>query len=246
MCAGRFGIAVEQGWASVDDLVANSVQNPRQCTLNAKMQNVLTMSGTSVDMSHPTFSYDALGTECLNTLNDYLHECNPEGLSTPAWKDKYWQSVLGLEHTEWKSLIPIFGQNLGCGCSASTSCRDLARIAQLWLNEGAWPGHGQVINRKFAIDGWRQTIKTPGTGFPAGNEYGYTMWLDVKDPIDPGIAHMEGLDAQCGYWSKEHEAIVISFGDGDSFEPGCPPSWVLSREAVVSSDHPLYNKTSAN
>jgi CubicO group peptidase (beta-lactamase class C family) len=241
LCASLFGIAVEQGWASVDDLVHKSIKNGRQCNLEATMQNVLTMTGTSADIKDPTFSYDALGTECLNGLSDYIKENNPEGLTTPQFKDKYWAEPLGLEHTSWSPIFPG-GPNLGCGFSASTSCRDLARAAQLWVNEGQWPGAGQLLSQQYAVDGRRQTVVTPPIpGFAAGGMYGYTMWLNTDDPVDKEIAHMEGLDAQCGYWSKQHEAIVVSMGAGDSFEPGCPPVWNNVRGAVVSKGHAAVN-----
>ena len=241
MCATLFGIAEAQGWASIYDKVHDSIENGRQCNVDATFENVLTMTGTSVNLTAPTFSYDALGNECLDSLNDYIKERNPEGLATPVWKQKYFHEPLGLEHTEWSSLLPPpFGTNLVCGFTARSSCRDEARIAQLFVNEGAWPmedgSAAQMLTRDFSIEARRTTIKSDiaDQNITAGAEYGFTMWLDSNDPVDSEIAHMEGLDAQCTYFSKKHEAVVVSFGNGDSLEPGCPPVWDYARHSIVS------------
>ena len=39
---------------------------------------------------------------------------------------------LGLEHTRWT------GAATPCGSGTVISCRDLARTAQLWANDGEW------------------------------------------------------------------------------------------------------------
>merc|ERR1719502_1563154 len=95
------------------------------------------MTGESASLTG--FRYDAGGTACLDTIQDFISTNNPDGLSTRAWKDRFWQDVLGMEHTQWGS---VFSGDLRCGSSAEPSCRDLARAAQLWANEGEWPGAG--------------------------------------------------------------------------------------------------------
>lgn len=229
LCASLYGVAVQQGWASVDDRVADRNSNTRLCNRDATFKNVLTMTGESRDINNPRYSYDTLGTNCLDTLQDTIRQNNPDGLSsTPEWKDKYYQSVLGMEHLRWAT-----GDLLQCGFSAQTGCRDLARAAQLWANEGVWEGHGQLMNKEYAQQG-RSWV------FPnSGNEYGYTLWLKTNDPVDPQQAHMNGMYAQCAYFSKEHNAVVVSMGNGGS----CGNVWSNTRDAIVSNDHPLYNQT---
>ena len=56
MCASMFGIAVEQGWADVNDLVRSRNEGTRQCSADAEFRHVLTMTGTSPDMSSPRYS----------------------------------------------------------------------------------------------------------------------------------------------------------------------------------------------
>ena len=155
---------------------------------------------------------------------------NPDSLTTGQWKDRYWGEVLGLEGTSWSGAQP------GCGFEASTSCRDGARMAQLWLNEGAWPTTSagdlsQVMNRQYAIEGRSQIF--PGFG----RNYGFTLPLMPSDPIDPSTANFQGLNGQCFRFSPAHQAVIVSMGSGSS----CGPEWTNSRAAIVSRTHPLYN-----
>jgi hypothetical protein len=93
MCASLYGVAVEQGWARSSDRIANKNANTRQCNVASDFVNVLTMTGESRDVSNPTYSYDTLGTSCLDTIQDFISSNNPDGLTTRQWKDKYWQEV---------------------------------------------------------------------------------------------------------------------------------------------------------
>jgi hypothetical protein len=72
------------------------------------------------------------------TISDFIGENNPDGLNAEQWKDRHWQAPLGIEHSRWGS-----GGSLQCGTSSLMSCRDLARTALLWANDGQWPGRGQ-------------------------------------------------------------------------------------------------------
>jgi CubicO group peptidase (beta-lactamase class C family) len=229
MCASLFGIAKQQGWANTADKIAPT--GSRQCNSDADFSKVLTMTGQSSNLDNPRFRYDAVGTACLDTLNDFIGAKNPEGLSTEAFKNKYWHDVLGLEHTQWRS--GFFSSGLQCGYTAETSCRDLARMGQLWANDGEWAGAGQVMNKEFVQQGreWKYS--------GSGTEYGYTTWLDVNDPVDPKIARFDGMYAQCAFHSREHNAVVVSMGNGNS----CVPAWTNGRSAIVSNDHPLYAST---
>ena len=43
-----------------------------------------------------------------------------------------------IEHTQWGR-----GNELPCGSGCRSSCRDAARVGQLWANKGYWPGFGR-------------------------------------------------------------------------------------------------------
>jgi len=228
-CAALFGIAVEQGWASVDDLVAEMNSSQRRCHPDATFENVLTMTGQ--DLFYPEFIYDTLGNFCLDAISDFIGENNPDGLSAVEWKDRYWQEALGMEHMSWTGLggISILGS---CGFGQDISCRDLARSGQLFLNDGAWDGK-QLANEKFMKN---SRIKTVGD-----YDYGYTLWLEPEDPVDPLVSSHRGAGGQCVYISKEHEALVVTMGNDD-----CGNAWAVSRGAIVSNDHPRFAELEAS
>jgi CubicO group peptidase (beta-lactamase class C family) len=132
------------------------------------------MTGRSSDLSDPQWQYDELGTACLDTIVDFIRENNPDGLTATQWKDLYWQRALGLEHTSWGN--PILGLN--CGLGARMSARDQARVGQLWLNKGAWPGapgpEQQLLDRDYAQTAGVSFVSTPWPwpAFPGASRYG--------------------------------------------------------------------------
>eukprot|EP00729_Bicosta_minor_P005841 gene5841-94_t len=204
LCSQMFGVASQQGWADVFDKVGQSDPNYgyRQCNPDATFQNVLTMTGQSKDLRHPVFDYDANGQNCLDSLQDTVSENNPDGLWTTAWKNKYWAEPLGLEHMQWGRQ-----QYLNCGYSARSSCRDAARVGQLWNNNGFWPGHGQLLSVEFARRARTWVFPDSLSWAP----YGYTLWLWINDEIDPEVGMMGGANAQCTLFSPEQNAVVVSF-----------------------------------
>lgn len=232
MCGSLYGIAVEQGWANVNDKVADRNIGTRQCNSNAEFRHVLTMTGRSSNINNPKFDYDTLGTACLDTISDFIAKNNDLGLSTYAWKEKFYADVLGFESMTWT------GNNLGCGFGSVSTCRDLARAAQLYLNDGAWKDEGQVMNKEYT-----QASRTDI--FPnSGRDYGYTIWLQGNDPVDQDVSSFNGMYSQCAYISKKHEALIISMGQGDITGSGCSNAWVQSRNAIISNDvRHLYNTT---
>jgi len=232
MCGSLYGIAVQQGWASVTDKVSDRNRGTRNCNNNALFQHVLTMTGQSSNINNPRFSYDTTGTGCLDCISDFIAENNPDGISTNDWKNKFWHDIIGLESMTWS------GSNLGCGFGATTSCRDLARAAQLYLNDGAWPGVGQVMNEQYTKDSRKQMLTN------IGENYGYTVWRQANDPVDPDVSSFNGMYSQCAYMTKDHEAIIVSMGQGDITGALCSRAWTNSRNAIISKNvRHLYNIT---
>jgi len=230
-CATLFGIAVAQGWANEEDYVRDRIANTLNCNPDAQFKHVLTMTGTSANISVPEFRYDTLGLLCLDTVSAFIEENNPEGLTTEQWKDKYWHEGLGLEHSEWVNGDPPL-EYLQCGYSSQMSCRDLARSSLLWMNEGEWAGV-QVVDRDFILAG--RTSVYPDSDVGEGIGYGYLVWRfqDGDDPVDPNVHSFAGAEAQCATISKEHEALVVTMGtdeDGQS----CSSVWPLVRDSIVS------------
>ena len=231
LCSTLFGVAVQQGWASEFARVgvADPEYGTRECNPSATFQNVLTMTGMSKDIRNPEFYYDASGRDCLDTIQDTIAENNPDGLYAPAWKDKYWAEPLGIEHTRWG----ILGY-LNCGFSARASCRDAARVGQLWNNNGAWPGYGQLMPEEYA----RRAHTWVFPGSQSWAPYGYTLWLWLVDDVDPEVAMMGGANAQCTLISPEHDAVIVSFGMDE--QDDCEDVWQSSKYAIVARDHPRW------
>jgi len=227
MCSALYGIAVQQGWANVKDRVLDRNSNARQCNRGAQFEHVLTMTGQSPDLSNPVFEYDGLGDACLDTLSDFIGENNPAGLTTFDWKQRFYHDVMGFEDgLEWGSA----GDHVRCGYSVETSCRDLARAALLWANEGLWAGVGTVVNREYIQQGSRGI-------FPqSGADLGYMVWRHSNDPVDAEVSAYWGALSQCAYASRRHAAVIVSMGEGDPATLDCREVWNESRWAIVSGE----------
>jgi CubicO group peptidase (beta-lactamase class C family) len=113
LCSLMYGMAVEQGWANVEDLVRErNSGNTRQCAADADFRHVLTMTGRSIDP--PLFQYDASGTACLDTVADFFAQNNPQGLDPNEWKDRFFREALGeaekhaplFSYKDFKNILP--------------------------------------------------------------------------------------------------------------------------------------------
>ena len=242
LCAGLYGVAVEQGWASVEDLVRErNGGDTRQCNADATFRTVLSMTGRSSPPGS-SFNYDASGQACLDTLADFIHDNNPEGLTGREWKEKYFEQALGFEHSVWQNGPGVPGPGrFPCGWGIQASCRDLARAGQLFVNEGVLPSAGggetQLMDRQYAVDARRFAF--PGSG----TEYGYTTWLNEADPVDAEVASAIGAGDQCVTMSQQHNVVVVSMG---SAAPGGCQSWQAVRDHIVSPFHPIWRNTSSH
>jgi len=233
-CSSLFGIARKQGWANIDEVISKRTSNTLQCNPNATFRHVLSMTGQSSDLDNPEWIYDYTGRLCLNTISYFLEENNPEGLSLEEFKDKYWHDVLGMESFLWET-DPTGILDCG-GSNGETTCRDLARAAQLWINDGIWEDE-EVVLFDHISEG--RTNVYPHKE----REYGFGLWLqqvDTPDPVDPsppypGRHSMMGIYAQCAHISKDNEAIIVSMGWGQQDGVDCYQAWYLSGAAMVSN-----------
>eukprot|EP00037_Helgoeca_nana_P006842 m.62497 g.62497 ORF g.62497 m.62497 type:complete len:326 (+) comp17691_c0_seq1:2354-3331(+) len=232
LCSSLFGMSVKQGWGNVEHDVHEYSRDGLKCTKGATMKNVLTMTGQSRNLSQPEFKYDALGTNCYDTIQGYILQNNPDRLGTEAWMRKYFWDEVGFEHSEWKAAIW-----LQCGTSSQMSCRDLTRHAQLWLNGGFWPGKGQLLDEKYVAAGTQWVYPDQGEA------YGYGLRLRPLDAVDPKVAYFGGVNLQCAFFSKEHDAIVVSMGN--DLASSCQSEvWEDARHAIVSKGHPAWKNIS--
>jgi hypothetical protein len=222
------GIAVEQGWADENDKVSERVSNIRNCNPEATFKNVLTMTGDSRNVSEPQFRYDALGLNCLDTISDFISENNPYGMSAEEFKDEFWHEAIGLEHSSWVEDSTL--GHLRCGFTSQMSCRDLARSAQLWLQDGEWNGK-QVVNRNHVTFG--STAVFPESEVDPGYEYGYLVWRKEFDDVDDDLFYFAGAELQCAHISREHNAVIVSMGL--ETDDSCDSVWNIAGYSVVSN-----------
>lgn len=239
MCASLFGIAVEEGWADVAQRIADRDWNTRQCNPDATFQAVLAQVAMSKDLNHPEFTYDYSGILCLDVIEDFIRLNNPLNLTSAVeWKDLHWEKILGMEHTQWGNL-----DYLSCGFGARISCRDAARFGQLWVNNGIWPGHGQLINKAYVDKARKSTY--PHMTDAWGGPYGYTLWLWAQKQykgFDPSVVMSGGSGAQCIFMSELHNAVVVSFGE-DEDDNHCDLVWKYMHSTIVPANHTALKYT---
>ena len=92
------------------------------------------------------------------------------------------------------------GPTLQCGFTSVTSCRDLARVAQFWLNDGVWATDGSKAAGGGADDAAaasqvmdaEYTRKGRTNVFPdKGKDYGYTLWRE--EGLRPGTFALQTI-----------------------------------------------------
>ena len=72
-----------------------------------------------------------------------------------------------------------------------------------------------------------------------GDPYGYGLRLRPGDPVDPKVAFFGGVLVQCAFFSREHNAIVVSMGS--ALLQNCKTHvWEQAREAIISKQHRLW------
>lgn len=62
------------------------------------------------------------------------------------------------------------------------------------------------------------------------------MRLREDDPVDPNVAFFGGVFTQCAFFSREHNAIVVSMGS-DLFASCKTGVWEQTRDSIVSKGH---------
>ncbi len=86
--------------------------------------------------------------------------------------------------------------------------RDLARIGQLYLQDGMWG------SERLLPEGWRDFVRTPGPAQPAeGDRYGAQFWLmPANDVIPPGTFYASGNRGQFTVVVPEMNTVIVRQG----------------------------------
>lgn len=216
------GLAVGQGKLDVtaDITKTYGVKSPKKYAVTSEEIMSQKIAGSEPGQK---FFYDALGTMWINHLAEVVrkatgkssHELWHEGLYTPLGLSSSFKWLLG---DEW-------------GAGAEGSCRDWARVGQLLLNKGAWPGSNgspqQLVPEDYIVNMTRpHTFK----GYADPNTcYGYLTWLNkgsrpghcVGDigpyiPLPKGtpndVFFMAGFTGEVTMIIPSHNTVVVSLG----------------------------------
>lgn len=225
------GLAYEQGYIGspddpISDYLSQELQNHRDKS-NITIENLLTMrSGIgfdeTVDVSEilqktpdntidyildipliftpgETFYYNSGDTHLIAASIQ-----NSLGYPLEDWADEVLFSKIGFENYTW---LEYDGYNYG-GFGISTTPRNLARIAQLVLDGGAW-NDTQLVDSLW-IDDMITTQTVIGNN--SSNTFGYQWWINP----DEGIYFMAGSGGQYACIVPDKNLIVVVMSEHDT------------------------------
>lgn len=175
------GIAQAQGYLSLDDRVADWLD-----TLPGNMNQDATIRHVLGQVSHSTppgsdFGYNSGA--LIDTLGQVISAAT--GMPSQQYAQQQLLDPLNMHYTHWAADAQ---GNAKAGVGITTSCRDMARLGQLLLDQGSWRGQ-QLLPARYV-----QAMTQPS--FPDANaNYGYLTWLNWSDgkwyrPLTSGTGEM--------------------------------------------------------
>jgi len=115
---------------------------------------------------------------------------------------------LGCEHFSYQPEGVDKNDNVRIGGSILISCRDMARLGQLYLNNGRWHGE-QLIDAQYIRDAITPSKLNPG--------YGYLWWLNTAGRVAAAPRSMyfaAGARGQFCFTLPEHDMVIATMGFG--------------------------------
>lgn len=121
---------------------------------------------------------------------------------------------LGMDHTttgvDWQMNFVLSSQ-------VWSTARDLARLGELWRNDGVWQG------KRILPEGWMKYMTTPSGPQPAtGPGYGATLWLfGPKQGLPEGSYAAQGNRGQYVFVIPSARLVIVRRGEdpaGNGFE----------------------------
>lgn len=150
-----------------------------------------------------TFYYDGAAAD---HLADVIAAAS--GVSSHRFMLERVVAPLGCENFNYQPEGVDENDNVRFGGSITLSCRDMARLGQLYLNEGRWAGTQLV-----AADYVRQAI-TPS---PLNPSYGFLWWLNSagRTPLAPrSMFFAAGARGQFCFVLPETRTVIATMGFG--------------------------------
>jgi CubicO group peptidase (beta-lactamase class C family) len=121
-----------------------------------------------------TFNYNSAAAHLISVILAHA-----AGEPLPDWAQSVFFDHLGINRVEWE---PVSGGQVNGGSGLDLRALDLARIGQLFLQQGA-SGVRQVVPREWVLAA--VTPRFTGFGVMPGirsPNYGLLWWLDLGDP----------------------------------------------------------------
>lgn len=115
---------------------------------------------------------------------------------------------LGCEHFRYQREGVDHNDNIRIGGSVLISCRDMARLGQLYLNRGRWNGQ-QLVDADYIRDATLPSAHNPA--------YGYLWWLNAsgRTPNAPrSMFFAAGARGQFCFTLPEHDMVIATMGFG--------------------------------
>ena len=129
---------------------------------------------------------------------------NGVGQPLEKWADDVLFSKIRFDNYTW---LKYDGYNFG-GYGISTTPRELAKIAQLVLNEGNWNGEQLIDSLWIKEMVSTQTVTSSGSDYTFGNLW----WVNVPE----GIFFMSGSGGQYAVIVPDKNLLVVAMSEHDT------------------------------
>ena len=179
--AALVGIAVTQGFLTVDDPVTKWVPRPTgDISSGALVRHVL---GQTSESNPPGSRFSYNSGAVINTLSEVVTAAT--GMGADEYARINLLEPVGMNDTTWNG---DSRGNVPFGAGIRSSCRDIAKLGLLLLNKGVWDGK-QIISSEYVSQMTRPS-------YPAANSaYGYLTWLNAdggnwRRPVSSGSGKM--------------------------------------------------------
>lgn len=150
-----------------------------------------------------TFYYDGAAADHLADI-----VAAAAGVSSHRFMMEQIVSPLGCENFNYQPEGVDRNDNVRFGGSVVLSCRDMARLGQLYLNGGRWDGR-QLIDADY--------ISRATSPSPANSSYGFLWWLNAAARVPAAPVSMffaAGARGQFCFVLPDQEMVIATMGFG--------------------------------
>ena len=129
------------------------------------------------------------------------------GTSLPQYADRVLLGPLGISERAWE---PLLEGHVNGGAGLDLRPRDLARLGQLFLQQG-WSGTRSIVPAEWVAEATEPRFADLGGAGPIGTlSYGYLWWIDVEN--DAFMARGHG--GQLVYVVPSLDLVVVGVAGG--------------------------------